>query len=185
MIGAAGLLLMGCAAQPRPGAEPRRGGPLEYQDARTGVTVTRADKPLIFALDTNPRSGQRDYISVVAAATNRTGTLRYLLLVYVWSSQSALTASRPLVVTADEQRLSFDSVPMVVVEADLSAPIPAPSGAGALWAAYATDLTTLASLAAAQHLALQVSDDPRAQRFALWDDQRAALGRLVRYLNGE
>lgn len=181
------LFLAGCATQPGRDGGPRRDPPPEYQDPRTGVTVTRVDKPLIFELEGSRRGGLRDYISVMAAATNRTGTLRYLLLVYVWSSETSVStaASRPLLVTADDQRLRFDSVPAAVVEADLSAPIPAPAGAGPLWAVYTTDLATLGSLAAAQRLTVQISDQPQAQRFELWEDQRAALDRLVRYLNGE
>jgi hypothetical protein len=49
---------------------------------------------------------------------------------------------------------------------------------------YRTDLETLRFIAAARHLAVLKRGDDPSSAYAIWDDQRAALGAFVTLLDG-
>jgi hypothetical protein len=179
---AAGLL-NGCTSL------PAASQPQEYLDQRSGVTVTVADKPLVFARDRTERAANlRDYVTLVAASVNRAGKIQYVWIAYAWSTLDPLLAGSSetagLVITADDRRIGFTPVAATPTEAGISVPIRAPPGVKSISHVFGTDLDTMGFLTVAHTLRLQVSDSDTAPYYELWEDGRTALGDFVRLANG-
>ena len=104
-----GLLqaLAACAATP---VDNR---PTEYLDEKSAATVTVVRHPLVLARERRELAANtRDYVTVAAAAVNRSGKITYVLIVYVWSTvdvRGAARAAAPdtLVLAADDRRIRF------------------------------------------------------------------------------
>src|SRR5262249_42195978 len=72
---AAVAIVAGCTALPSPDI------PKEYLDQSTAATVTVVGRPLVFARERpNFAVHMRDYITLAAAAVNRTGKIDYILI---------------------------------------------------------------------------------------------------------
>jgi hypothetical protein len=178
---------------------PVSDGPREILDSQTGATISMVARPLVFAHERPERAAHmRDYITLAAAAVDRGGRIEYDLIAYFWTTfdahglegetfqqRAAGLESKPLTIAADDRRILLQPAALNAREAGIGlAPDFAPPHA-AMPVVYATDLPTLGFLSAARHLAVLADADDPASAFELWADQRRALKRLVRSLNGE
>jgi hypothetical protein len=165
--------------------------PQEYLDEQTGATVTAVDSPLVFArARTELAANLRDYVTLAAASVNRGGKVEYVLIAYVWSTidvryapASALADS--LLLIADDRRIKLSANGKTPSELGIARAVHAPPGQDAKPLVFPTDLDTLHFIAAARSLAAQATLGEDTVTYELWDDQRRALDRYVRFLNGE
>ena len=165
--------------------------PIEYLDEQSGATVTAMDKPLLFARDRSERAANlRDYVTITAATVNRSGKRDCLLIAYIWSTLDArYEPARPVADTlnllADDRRIRLDASGGTLAGFGIARAVDAPAGRTVKPLVFATDLATLRFIAAARSLQVQANVGDEVVSYILWDDQRKALDRLVRFLNGE
>jgi hypothetical protein len=166
--------------------------PLEYLDERTAATITIVGEPLVFAC-ARPElaANTRDYMTVAAAAVNRSGKYTYVLISYVWSTvdprlrRDPLPNAEPLALQADDRRIELHLSGHSAHEAGIGELVHAPAGIDTPPNVYGTDLATLRFLAAARHVTLLADSDGVQQPYELWEDRRPALRAFVRHLSGE
>ncbi len=192
-LSACAALLAACASGPRDVDEaPKKAKqPIEYLDQQSGATVTAMDKPLLFARERSERAANlRDYVTMTAATVNRGGKRDCLLIAYIWSTLDArYEPARPvadaLVLLADDRRIQLDARGGTPADYGIVRAVGAPPGRTVKPLVFPTDLATLRYIAAARSLQVQATVSDEVQSYMLWDDQRKALERFVRYLNGE
>jgi len=169
----------------------RADSPREYLDEETGATVTVVDRPLLFEY---PRrdvaANAHDYATLVAASLNRGGKVDYVLIVYFWSTvdprlrQDPLPSAEPLVLQADDRRISLKLRGHSAHEAGIGVPVHAPPVGNPVPNVYGTDLATVRFIAAARHLALVTDTDGTTLGYELWEDRREDLRAFVRHMSG-
>ncbi len=165
--------------------------PVEYLDEQSGATVTAMDKPLLFARDRSERAANlRDYVTLIAATVNRGGKRDCLLIAYIWSTLDArYEPARPvadsLVLVADDRRIRLDASGGTPADFGIVRAVGAPAGRTVKPLVFPTDLATLRFIAAARSLEIGAQVGEELVSYTLWDDQRKALDRFVRFLNGE
>jgi hypothetical protein len=185
LLAGALVLIAGCTSAP---AIPQ---PHDYLDEQTGATVTSVEAPLVFARERSERAANlRDYVSVVAASVNRGGKVEYVLIAYVWSTLDAVNAPAPgladsLLLMADDRRIKLSANGKTPAELGIARAVHAPPGQDAKPLVFPTDLDSLRFIAAARSLAVETALGEDAVSYQLWDDQRPALDRYVRFLKGE
>ena len=165
--------------------------PEEYLDEHTGATVDVVDSPLIFARERSERAANlRDYVTLSAASVDRGGKLEYVLIAYVWSTldpryapASALADS--LLLIAEDRRIRLEANGETPSDLGIARPVHAPPGQEVKPLVFPTDLATLRFIAAARSLAVQTQLGEDTVSYELWDDQRRALDRYVRFMDGE
>jgi hypothetical protein len=163
----------------------------EYLDEHTGATVTVVDSPLVFArARTELAANLRDYVTLSAASVNRGGKVEYVLIAYVWSTIDARFApasalADSLLLTADDRRIQLSANGKTPSELGIARAVHAPPGQDVKPLVFPTDLGTLRFIAAARSLVAQAALGGDTVGYELWDDQRPALSRYVRFLNGE
>jgi hypothetical protein len=166
--------------------------PREYLDEDTAATVTVVGEPLVFAY-ARPElaANARDYVTLAAAAVDRTGKVSYVLIAYFWSTvdprlrRDALPSPDTLVVQADDRRIELHLQGHSTHEAGIGAPVHAPSGADATPNVYRSDLGTVRFIGEARHLSIVVDSDPAPITYELWEDRRVALRNFVHHMSGE
>ena len=172
-------------------ATPVETAPKEYLDEKTAATVTVVRQPIVFARERRDRAANtRDYVTLAAAAVNRSGKISEVLIVYYWSTVDLRGAPRAatfdtLVLAADDRRIPFTLASTRSADLGIGFPVHAPPDQNAVPNIYATDLATLRSIAVARHIAVQAGADDTAPVYELWDDQRPALDGFVKFMNGE
>lgn len=165
--------------------------PEEYLDEQTGATVDIVDAPLVFARERTERAANlRDYVTLAAASVNRAGKLEYVLVAYVWSTLDPRYApasgqAASLLLIADDRRIRLDNNGKSPTDLGIARPVHAPAGQDVEPLVFPTDLATLRFIAAARHLAVQAQLGEDTVSYELWDDQRRALDRYVRFMDGE
>jgi hypothetical protein len=165
--------------------------PEEYLDEQTGATVDLVDAPLVFARDRSERAANlRDYVTLSAASVNRGGKLEYVLVAYVWSTldpRYAPAAERAdsILLIADDRRIRLDAAGKTPADLGIARPVHAPPGQDSKPLVFPTDLATLRFIAAARSLAVQTQVGEDTVTYDLWDDERRALDRYVRFMDGE
>ena len=192
-LSASAALLVACASGPAGVDEAPKDGkhPIEYLDEHSGATITAMDKPLLFARDRSERAANlRDYVTMTAATVNRSGKRDCLLIAYIWSTLDArYEPARPVADTlelvADDRRIQLDAHGGTPADYGIVRAVGAPPGRTVKPLVFPTDLATLRYIAAARSLQVQAKLGDEVQSYMLWDDQRKALDRFVRYLNGE
>jgi hypothetical protein len=167
------------------------GEPLEYLDPDTAATVTVVAQPLVFA---NPRTelaaNARDYVTLAAAAVNRSGKVTYVGIAYFWSTvdprmrTDPLPAPEPLILQADDRRIELRLRGQSAHDAGIGVAVHAPSGAAGPPSVYGLDLATLRFIAEARQLTVLAESNGTLLRYPLWDDRRAALRAFVRRMSG-
>ena len=165
--------------------------PLEYLDPDTAATITVVAQPLVFA---NPRTelaaNARDYVTLAAAAVNRSGKVTYVGIAYFWSTvdprmrTDPLPAPEPLVLQADDRRIELRLQGQSAHDAGIGTAVHAPSGAQGPPSVYGFDLATLRFVAEAHQLTLLARSNGTLLSYPLWDDRRAALRAFVRHMSG-
>ena len=164
---------------------------IEYLDEQSGATVTAMNKPLLFARDRSERAANlRDYVTMTAATVNRGGKRDCLLIAYIWSTLDArYEPARPvadtLILVADDRRIRLDASGGTPADFGIVRAVGAPTGRTVKALVFPTDLATLRYIAAAHSLQVQAKVGDDVVSYILWDDQRQALDRFVRFLNGE
>jgi len=173
-------------AQARSGAPPT-----EYLDEQTGATVTIANKPLVFARERSERAANmRDYVNLSAASVNRGGKVEYVLIAYLWSTLDPrftdVLKADSLLLLADDRRIVLNANGKQPSDLGIAETVQAPPAGQSLKPmVFPIDLPTLRFIAATRNVALQVAAGEDAYSYDLWEDQRAALGRFVEFLNGQ
>ena len=163
----------------------------EYLDEQTGATVTTVAQPMVFARERSERAANlRDYVTLAAAAVNRGGKREYVLIAYVWSTldpryEPATANAEALVLVADDRRIRLTANGKTPSDLGIARSVHAPADQALKPLAFPTDLATLRFIAAARSLQVQTTVADVAVTYELWQDQRPALDRLVRYLDGE
>ena len=165
--------------------------PLEYLDPDTAATITVVAQPLVFA---NPRTelaaNARDYVTLAAAAVNRSGKVTYVGIAYFWSTvdprmrTDPLPAPEPLVLQADDRRIELRLQGQSAHDSGIGTAVHAPSGAAGPPSVYGIDLATLRFVAEAHQLTLLARSNGTLLSYPLWDDRRAALRAFVRHMSG-
>lgn len=177
-------------------ALPSADSPLEYLDQETAATVSVVGRPIVFAHERPNRAAHmRDYVTLAAATVNRSGKTDYVVIAYFWTTfdphgqqnddRVIPAGTGELVIVADDRRIQLQLEGHSAHDAGIGAPIHAPPGSAATPNVYRTDLATLRFIAAAHHLAVLANADDPVSSYEIWDDRRAALDALVRWLNGE
>jgi len=172
-------------------ATPVELGPTEYLDEKTAATVTTVRRPLVFARERRERAANtRDYVTLAAAAVNRSGKITYVLIAYIWSTVDMRGAPRAdtaetLVVAADDRRIRFSLDGTRAQDQGIALPVHAPPNQNSVPNVYRTDLATLRFISAARRVAIQVGADDTAPVYEVWDDARDALASFVKFMNGE
>lgn len=165
--------------------------PQEYLDEQTGATVAAVDAPLVFARErTELAANLRDYVALAAASVNRGGKVEYVLVAYVWSTVDARYApasalADSLLLLADDRRIRLSANGKTPSELGIARAVHAPPGQDAKPLVFPIDLATLRFVAAARSLTAQATLGEDTVSYELWDDQRRALDRYVRFQNGE
>ncbi len=187
-LAAFAALLVTTAQCPASGADL---SPREYLDQETAATVTVVAHPLVFA---NPRTelaaNARDYVTLAAAAVNRSGKVSVVAVVYFWSTVDPRMRSDPLaapdrlVLEADDRRVELRRRALTPHDAGIGLPVDPPPGPSVAPEVYGIDLQTLQFLSAARQLTLRLESHGAWLRYGVWDDQRAALAELVARLEG-
>ena len=171
---------------------PGTASPEEYLDPTTAATISIVGKPLVFAHERPERAAHmRDYVTLAAAAVNRSGKTDYVLVAYDWTTfdehgRSGETAGAPtaLVVAADDRRITLKLAGHSAYDVGIGTPVHPPPVGSTTPDIYRTDLATMRFIAAARHLAVLKQSDAAATAYPIWDDQRAALGVFVDLLSG-
>ena len=171
---------------------PGTASPEEYLDPTTAATISIVGKPLVFAHERPERAAHmRDYVTLAAAAVNRSGKTDYVLVAYDWTtfdehgrSGEAPSPTTVLVVAADDRRITLNLAGHSAHEVGIGTPVHPPPVGSATPDIYRTDLATMRFIAAARHLAVLKQSDAAATSYPIWDDQRAALGVFVDLLSG-
>jgi len=89
------------------------------------------------------------------------------------------------VLVADDRRIKLSANGKTPAELGIARAVHAPPGQDTKPLVFPTDLDSLRFIAAARSLAVQTMLGEDTVSYDLWDDQRAALDRYVRFLNGE
>lgn len=165
--------------------------PREYLDPETAATVTVVGDPLVFD---NPRTevaaNARDYVTVAAAAVNRSGKVSYVLVAYFWSTvdprmrTDPLPNPEPLIVLADDRRIELTLRGHSAHDAGIGVAVLPPPGPAVTPNVYSIDLGALRSIAESRHLSLLTQTASTSIPYGLWDDRRAALRSFVQHMSG-
>jgi hypothetical protein len=181
------LLLALGASVARAGDEPR-----EYLDDTTAATITVVSEPMVFAAARPDLAANvRDYVTLAAAAVDRSGRMSYVIIAYYWSTvdprlrRAPVPAPDPLLLQADDRRIRLSSGGQTAREAGIGMAVHAPTGSDAPPHTYPTDLATLRYICEARRLSIIADTELEPLgAFALWQDGRPALREFVRHLNG-
>jgi hypothetical protein len=166
--------------------------PREYLDQETAATVIAAARPLVFA---NPRTelaaNARDYVTLGAAAVDRSGKLTFVWVAWFWSTVDPRMRGGPqpapakLVLEADDRRIELELRGAGPHDAGIGVPVNPPPGPAGPPSIYGAGLDTLRFIAAARRIAILIESDGAWLSYPLWDDQRGALRALVRRIDGD
>ena len=109
--------------------------PQEYLDEETAATITVVGEPLVFANERRDLAANaRDYVTVAAAAVNRSGKITYVVIAYFWSTvdprlRPDLLLSPPVLsLQADDRRLELHLAGHSAHEAGIGRPVHEPPG---------------------------------------------------------
>jgi hypothetical protein len=182
------VLALSVAPHAATGSDP---APHEYLDQETAATVIAAAKPLVFA---NPRTelaaNARDYVTLAAAAVDRSGKMTFVWVAYFWSTvdprmrREPLVAPARMVLEADDRRIEVALHGGGPHDAGIGMPVDPPPGPAGAPSVYGTELETLRFIAAARRVAVLIDSHGTQLSYGLWDDQRRALQALVRRIDG-
>jgi hypothetical protein len=200
------LLLLAASAV---AAASEANAPREYLDGETGATVFFVGRPLVFGRQSAPFNGinskvvgarpdapspsdltlaPREYVSLAAAAVDRSGKYTYVLIGYFWlvgtpqPSENACFDREHLVLQLGDRRIELAPFDGSALDAGISQPILAPSIGDAKPAVYNVDLATLGLIGESAHPVLYCAAEKAPLKYELWEDRLPALRELVRHL---
>jgi len=173
--------------------------PLEYVDEQTGVTVTVVARPLVFARDRTTADGgpaqswsssSKDYVTLAAAAVDRSGKITYLLIGYFWSVgisqpwENARLAREPLVLQLQDRRIELVPQGGTTRDTGIGAPVHPPPVGPATASLYAVDLASIGLIAESAHPVLYCGGASTPLKYELFEDRLTALREFVRQSSG-
>ena len=169
-------------------------------------------EPLVFARDSAPFNGinsingingrvprlgsedrpdttlaPREYVSLAAAAVDRSGKYSYVLIGYFWlvgtprPSENCFDREH-LVLQLGDRRIELAPFDGSARDAGISQPIHRPSIGNVEPAVYTIDRATLGLIAESAHPVLYCGAEKAPLKYELWEDRLAALRELVRHL---
>jgi len=176
--------------------------PREYLDEETGATVFFVGRPLVFAREsgldsrlvrawTDDHGGAtlapRNYVTLAAAAVDRSGKYTYVLIGYFWlvgapSPENVCFDREHLVLQLGDRRIELAPFDGSARDAGISQPIHRPSIGDAEPAVYTIDLATLGLIAESAHPVLYCAAEKTPLKYELWEDRLPALRELLRHL---
>ena len=194
---AAFLLLAVCVVA----AASEANAPHEYLDDQTGATVTFVGRPLVFVSERTAPAwspsqlnsiglAPQDYVTLAAAAVNRSGKYAYLLIGYFWfvgkskPGENACVGREHLVLDLGERRIELAPADGSARDAGIRQPLHRPALAAAEPTVYPTDLATLGLIAESAHPMVYCVAEAAPLKYGLQEDRLPALRELVRHLNG-
>lgn len=186
------VLVAMCAVAPTLGAcAASMSSPREYLDEKTAVTITTASKPMVFAHERpDLATHSREYVTLAAAAVNRSGAIEYYLFVYLWSTvdrrgaPESTAAADELTITADDRQIRPQLFGHSPQEAGAGSAVGAPPGHHWSLRVYRSDLATLHFVSEARQVNVVAASPDGPVIYEIWDDGRAALKSLVGRLEG-
>lgn len=170
---------------------PATDSPQSYIDESSAATITAVGRPLVFARERpNFAVHMRDYITLAAAAVNRSGKIEYVLITYFWSTfdphaQDGDAAARQpdeLIVVADDRRITLVKLDRSAHEVGVDEPADAPRVGASSPTLYHTDPATIRFIAAAQTLSVRTRIGDNQLSYEIWQDGRASLTQWLRHL---
>jgi hypothetical protein len=181
--------------------------PHQYLDEETGATVFFVGRPLVFGRvsapsddinakvvrawpDASPEMtlAPRDFVSLTAAAVDRSGKYTYVVIGYSWfvgrpqPGENACFDREHLVLQLGDRRIELAAFDGSARDAGISQPIHRPSHGDAKPAVYNIDLATLGLIADSAHPVLYCGAEQAPLKYELWGDRLPALRELVRQL---
>jgi hypothetical protein len=163
--------------------------PLEYLDEQTGATISSVGEPLVFAPERSSQVPAGDYITLAAAAVDRSGDFTYVLIKYCWSagvtgpSAGALCGAAPLVVQADDRRIELPLSQGSARDAGIGVPIHRPPFGKGTPYIYSTDLPTIRLISESHHVSLRIGSDDAPLSYELFEDKLSSLREFVRHMS--
>ena len=169
-------------------------GPLvtDQLDPLTGVTVTRATKPLVLYRDRSAQSAfGRDYVYLGPLEINNMGERRYYLWFGIWSTSDSVDRGMTLdnfesvVVYADGEPLSLQLAGITPGSIGVSEPVYVKPTASATDAFYAVTIDQIRVVAESRDLELRVGSLKPVQ-YIPWDTAESAtvgIREFVRSVN--
>jgi hypothetical protein len=165
-------------------AGTRAAGSRELYDERTGDTLSVVSKPLVFARErTDVAAHARDYATLVAIETDRSGQYSDYLLLYRWSTVDRRMSAPPdaqaghLRILTDGR--TIDLTPLEEMPVSVSPQLYAPKRADDVIRAYRTDAATLRYLAMSRDLTVRMTQEALDTPFKIWVDGRTELGEFA------
>jgi len=161
---------------------------LEYLDEQTGATVSAVGEPLVFAPERSSQVAAGDYITLAAAAVDRSGDVSYVLIKYCWSagvsgpSAGALCGAAPLVVQADDRRIELPLREGSARDAGIGVPIHRPPFGKGTPYIYSIDLPTIRLISESHHVSLRIGGDSAPFSYELFEDRLSSLREFVRHM---
>lgn len=169
-------------------------GPLvtDQLDPLTGVTVTRATKPLVLYRDRSAQSAfGRDYVYLGPLEINNMGERRYYLWFGIWSTSDSVDRGMTLdnfesvVIYADGEPLSLQLAGITPGSIGVSEPVYVKPTASATDAFYAVTIDQIRVVAESRDLELRVGSLKPVQ-YIPWDTAESAtvgIREFVRSVN--
>jgi hypothetical protein len=167
----------------RPAGIPSAGS-REIFDERTGDTLSVVRRPLVFARErTDVAAHARDYVTLAAVETDRSGEYSDYLLLYRWSTVDR-RMSAPPDVRAGRLRIltdgrAIDLTPLEELPVSVTPQLHAPKRADAVIRAYRIDVATLRHMATSRELTVRLPQETLDTPFKMWADGRKALGEFA------
>lgn len=164
--------------------------PRQYFDEETGATVFFVGRPLVFFHErpSGMTAPARDYVTLAAAAVDRTGKYTYMLIGYFWSvggpppDENACLGRERLDLQLGDRRIELVPSNGSALDAGISQPIHQP-WSDAKSAVYTSDLATLGLIAESAHPVLFCGAEKAPLKYELLEDRLPALRELVRHLS--
>lgn len=180
VVTAAMVLLAGCGE-----THPAR--PREMLDETTGNTVSVVSKPLVFARQRNDVAAYaRDYVTLVAAEIDQSGTYHDYLLLYRWSTVDRRMSPPPeleagaLRILAEGRVFNLSPLEFMPTGLEHRRELYVPPHGDIVAHAYAVNADMLRYIAGSGALSVQMPQEPLSEPFTLWQDGREALREFVK-----
>ena len=163
---------------------------LERMDPLTGVTVTRAPKPMVMYRDLSGQSAfGREYVYVGPVQVNKMGQRNHFLWLGIWRTADASDPAQTIddfetiVIYADGEPLSLEAAGWTPGAVGLSESAYVKPVASAVDGYYAVTIDQMRLIAESNDLELRAGST-QPQRYVLWDSVKEASQTMVTFLLG-
>jgi hypothetical protein len=166
------------------------GHPRTVLDRSTGATIVVSREPWQMSLEQpNLAANSRDYVALYAVEVNVTGSRRYGLAAFFWSTVAERGnfegAIPEITLRVDDRKLHLKPLDKTPRELGISKWPLDPPGRGARLVIYDVDTALLRQLALTHDCHLHVDSDPTLPRdvwFGEWRDGRRAFAEFVEHV---